>query len=80
MSAFYTTPAGQALAFYFASIDVALPFADNLASAGGNALQTIFGRHGAAAAQKLAAIPGGGQAAGGAGGGNWTQRPAPIPP
>lgn len=62
-SAFYTTPAGQALAYYYASVDVALPFADNLLSAGGNVIQTLLGRHGGAAASKLALLPGGGQIA-----------------
>lgn len=62
-SAFYTTPAGQALAFYYASVDVGLPFADNLLSAGGGAVQTLLTRHGAAATGKLAMLPGGAQVA-----------------
>lgn len=62
-SAFYTTPAGQAVAFYYASVDVALPFADNLVSMGGNAVQTLLTRHGGAAAGRLAMLPGGGQIA-----------------
>jgi len=62
-SAFYTTPAGQALAFYYASVDVALPFADNLLSAGGNAIETIMNRHGGAAVGKLSILPGGAQIA-----------------
>jgi hypothetical protein len=62
-SAFYTTPAGQALAFYYASVDVGLPFADNLLSAGGNAVQTLLTRHGGAAAGKIAMLPGGAQIA-----------------
>ncbi len=65
-SAFYTTPAGQALGFYYASVDVALPFADNLLSAGGNAIETILSRYGGAAAGKLAVLPGGAQIAGAA--------------
>lgn len=64
VSALYTTPAGQALCFYYAAVDVALPFADNALVAGGNAVSTILGRHGASAAQKLGALPGGAQAAG----------------
>lgn len=62
-TSFYTTPTGQALAFYFASIDVVLPFADNALIGGGNAIQTILQRYGGASAQKLAAIPGGSQIA-----------------
>lgn len=62
-SAFYTTPAGQALAFYFASVEVALPFADNLASLGGNAVGTLLQRYGGSAAGKLALLPGGSQIA-----------------
>ncbi len=59
-SAFYTTPAGQALAYYYAAVDVGLPFADNLATAGGNAVSTILSRHGGAAAGKISMLPGGG--------------------
>ena len=62
-SAFYTTPAGQALGYYYAAIDVALPFADNVASAGGNVIESILGRHGGAAAGKIAMLPGGAQIA-----------------
>lgn len=62
-SAFYTTPAGQALSFYYASVEVALPFADNLVSLGGNAIGTLLQRHGGAAASKLAILPGGSQIA-----------------
>lgn len=62
-SAFYTTPAGQSLAYYYAAVDVGLPFADNLLSAGGNAVQTLLTRHGGAAAGKIAMIPGGAQIA-----------------
>lgn len=62
-SAFYTTPTGQALAFYFASIDVVLPFADNALLAGGNAIGSIVSRYGGPAMSKFSAIPGGAQAA-----------------
>jgi hypothetical protein len=58
-SAFYTTPAGQGLAYYYASVDVALPFADNLLSAGGNVIETLIARHGGAAAGKISMLPGG---------------------
>jgi hypothetical protein len=63
VAAFYATPAGQALTFYYAAVEVGIPFADNLLSAGGNAVQTILSRHGGAAAGKLAMIPGGAQVA-----------------
>jgi hypothetical protein len=62
-SAFYTTPAGQALAYYYAAVDVGLPFADNLLSSGGNVIQGLLGRHGGAAASKLSVLPGGAQIA-----------------
>lgn len=62
-SAFYTTPAGQALAYYYAAVEVGLPFADNLLSAGGNAVQTLLARHGGAATSKISMLPGGGQIA-----------------
>ena len=62
-SACYTTPAGQALAYYYAAVDVGLPFADNLLTAGGNVIETILARHGGAAAGKIAALPGGAQIA-----------------
>lgn len=58
-ASFYQTPAGQALAFYYASIDVALPFADNLLTMGGSAMETIMSRHGGAAVSKLSVLPGG---------------------
>jgi hypothetical protein len=54
--AFRTTPAAQALTMYYAAIEVALPFADNLATAGGNFLETLFSKEGAAQASKLAAM------------------------
>ncbi len=63
-SALWTTPAGQALGFYYASVDVALPFADNLVAAGGNVIGTIISRHGGSAASKLSTLPGGSQIAG----------------
>lgn len=65
-SAFYTTPAGQALAYYYAAVDVGLPFADNLLTAGGNVVETILSRHGGAATSKIAALPGGAQITGAA--------------
>ena len=50
---FHVTPAGQQLAAYFAAIEVALPFADNVLTEGGAFLERLMGRYGGDAAQKL---------------------------
>ncbi|MFO0659522.1 MAG: caspase family protein [Polyangiaceae bacterium] len=55
---FHTTPAGQTLEIYYAAIEVALPFADNLASGGAGLIQRIFSSNGAAAASKLGGMVG----------------------
>lgn len=57
--AFRSTSAGQALLLYYASVEVALPFADNAAVAGGNFLQQLFDREGSAQAGRLAQLAGG---------------------
>lgn len=57
--AFRTTPAGQALLLYYASVEVALPFADNAAVAGGSFLQQLFDREGSGQVSRLAQMAGG---------------------
>ena len=56
---FQTAPAGQALGIYFAAVEVALPFADNVVSSGGNVLSGLMGRYGSSAAGKLGTVIGG---------------------
>jgi len=60
---FHTTPAGQQLSMFYASMDVALPFADNAVSGAGNLLGGLLNRHGGEAAGKLGAAVGGSAAA-----------------
>jgi hypothetical protein len=57
---FHTTPAGQQLSMYYASMDVALPFADNAVSGAGNLLGNLMSRYGGEASGKLGAAVGGG--------------------
>lgn len=59
---FHTTPAGQQLSMYYAAMDVALPFADNMVEGAGNVLGGLLNRHGGEAAGKLGAVVGGGAA------------------
>jgi hypothetical protein len=58
-AAFRDSPAGQAIAVYYAAVEVALPFADNAALAGGSFLVDLLDREGASAATKLASMAGG---------------------
>jgi hypothetical protein len=60
---FATTPAGQHLAIFYGLADIALPFADNVATGAGNLVGGLLNRHGGDAASKLAGALGG-QAAG----------------
>jgi hypothetical protein len=55
VSAYHTCPAGQAMSFYFAAIDVALPFADNLVSGGTDFVKKLLDKYGSSAADKLGA-------------------------
>jgi len=55
---FYSLPAGQSLSAYYASIEVALPFADNAMVAGGNFLATLWQRYGSQAADKFSSLVG----------------------
>jgi hypothetical protein len=62
---FYTTPAGQQMSIFYALVDVALPFADNVLMAGGNMLGGLISRHGSAAMARFGQVAGG-EAAGAA--------------
>ncbi len=66
VQALVSTSAGQTIGYYYAAVEVVLPFADNALSGTGNVIQTLLSRHGQAAMGKLGALPGGGQMAGAA--------------
>ncbi len=52
-------PSGRHLALYYASIEVALPFADNLAAGGANWMDTQLKQHGGAQFARLSKLAGG---------------------
>ncbi len=54
--AFYSLPSGQSLAMYYAAVEVGLPFADNLVSAGGHFVSNMYQRFGHEASSKLQGI------------------------
>lgn len=58
-AAFRDSPAGQALAIYYAAVEVALPFADNAALGSGDFLADMYAKYGGGAAAKLASMAGG---------------------
>lgn len=58
VAAFRATNTGQALIFYYAAIEVGLPFADNALLGGGSMVKSLFERFGAEQQQKLAAVSG----------------------
>ncbi|MBX2799392.1 MAG: hypothetical protein KTR31_17080 [Myxococcales bacterium] len=51
--AFRTSPTGQAMSVYYGAIEVALPFADNVAMTGSGALSQLLQAEGGAQAQRL---------------------------
>jgi len=57
---FRTNPAGQSLAMYYGSIEVALPFADNALLKGGNILGDFFNKDGGEQMSRLSQLAGGG--------------------
>lgn len=57
--AFRTSQAGQALLLYYASMEVALPFADNLATGGGNLIDSWVSKDATTQASRLASLGGG---------------------
>lgn len=58
VSAFRASPTGQALAFYYASVELGLPFADNALTGGGKLLSDLYARFGPDQTAKFAAIAG----------------------
>jgi hypothetical protein len=58
VQAFRATKSGQALAFYYAAIEVGLPFADNALVGGGTFLSDLYERLGPEQADKLAVVAG----------------------
>ena len=56
--AFWSLPAGQSLALYFAAIEVALPFADELASGGASVFQGMMDREGGSQLKRLSMLGG----------------------
>jgi hypothetical protein len=58
VKAFRDLQTGQALAFYYAALDVGLPFADNAISGGGNFLHGLYEKLGDDQTAKLASIAG----------------------
>lgn len=62
VSLYHTCPAGQATSFYYAAIEVALPFSDNVVSGGADFVRMLMDKYGSSAAGKLA-LAGASQAA-----------------
>ena len=63
-AAFRASDAGKALAIYYAAAEVALPFADNAALAGGKLLGELIDKGGAAASKQLSGMSAGHSLAG----------------
>ena len=58
VKAFRETNTGQAIIFYYAAIEVGLPFADNALLGGGTMVKSLFDKFGADQQAKLAAVAG----------------------
>ncbi|MEZ4241761.1 MAG: hypothetical protein R3F59_37555 [Myxococcota bacterium] len=58
VAAFRATTTGQALVFYYAALEVGLPFADNALLGGGAMVKSLFERFGPDQQAKLAAVAG----------------------
>ncbi|MDP2305007.1 MAG: hypothetical protein Q8P18_03165 [Pseudomonadota bacterium] len=58
-AAFANMPAGRALIAWYASVEIALPFADNAISGGGKVVDDLFEKHGAAQFTRLSSLAGG---------------------
>ncbi len=58
VAAFRKTNTGQAWIFYYAAIEVGLPFADNALVGGGSFLKGLFDKHQQSQIEKLAAVAG----------------------
>lgn len=57
--AFAATPAGRALLTYYAAVEIALPFADNALSGGGEVVDGLWDKYGSTNLAKLSALGGG---------------------
>lgn len=64
VAAFRATPSGQALAFYYAAVELGLPFADNALTSGGTLLATLYEKYKGTEGEKFKAIAGPEAAAG----------------
>lgn len=58
LAAFRNTQTGQAFIFYYAAVEVGLPFADNALLGGGTLVKSLFERFGSDQQAKLAAVAG----------------------
>jgi hypothetical protein len=58
VAAFRSTNTGQAFVFYYAAVEVGLPFADNALLGGGSLVKSLFERFGPDQQAKLAAVAG----------------------
>lgn len=57
--AFVSTPSGQALLAYYAAVEVALPFADNALTSGGDLVDQLMDNHGGKQLERLSSLAGG---------------------
>lgn len=58
IAAFRNSTAGQAWIFYYASVEVGLPFTDNALQGGGALMTTLWEKYGPSQTEKLAAVAG----------------------
>ncbi len=58
IASFRNNTAGQAWIFYYAAVEVGLPFTDNAVQGGGALLTSLWEKYGPAQAEKLAAVAG----------------------
>ena len=56
IASYHACPSGQALSFYWAAVEVALPFADNVLTGGGTLAQNLLERYGGQAQEKLGVL------------------------
>lgn len=58
VAAFRALPSGQALIFYYAAVELGLPFADNALTGGGSLLSSLYAKYGPDQTSKFSAIAG----------------------
>lgn len=58
VAAFSRLPAGRALLTWYAAMELALPFADNAATSGGDLFSDLLGKHGASQLQRFSGLMG----------------------